>query len=366
MQFVDLPVQYKKYQLEIDKAMSAVLTASRFINGPEVKKLEDELAGFVDVPHAIGCASGTDALMLSLMALGIGAGDEVITTPFTFIATAETIALAGAKPVFVDIEPDTYNLDHRLLEGAVSKKTRAIIAVDIFGLPADYEAIQSIADRHNIFLIEDAAQSLGAEREGRKCGSFGTLATTSFFPAKPLGCYGDGGMIFTANEELAERLRILRNHGQQRRYRHNLLGMNSRLDTLQAAVLLAKLPHFTAEIERRRQIAAGYSERFAPFFQVPVEKPGYSCVYAQYSLRSARRDRVIEKLNEAGVPTAIHYPVPLHLQEVFSSLGYQPGDFPVAEQVCEEIFSIPVHPFLPDEDREKIIATALGALKEFQ
>jgi len=363
MQFVDLPAQYKEYQKEIDEAMSAVLTSSRFINGPEVKKLEEELAGFVGIPHAIGCASGTDALMLALMALGIGAGDEVITTPFTFIATAETIALVGAKPVFVDIEPDTYNLNPQLLERAVSARTKAIVAVDIFGLPANYEAIQAIADRHNIFLIEDAAQSLGAELDGRKCGSFGTLATTSFFPAKPLGCYGDGGMIFTADEKLAERLRIRRNHGQQRRYHHSMLGMNSRLDTLQAAVLLAKLPHFAAEIDQRRQIAASYSESFAPFFQVSVEKPGYFSVFAQYSLRSDRRSQVIETLNDAGIPTAIHYPVPLHLQEVFSELGYQPGNLPVAEQVCEEIFSIPVHPFLSDEDKDKIIAVAIGALK---
>lgn len=363
MQFVDLPAQYEKYRQEVDAAMAGVLASSRFINGPEVKKLEEELAGFVDIPQAIGCASGTDALMLALMALGIGAGDEVITTPFTFIATAETIALVGAKPVFVDIEPDSYNIDPQLIERAVTAQTKAIISVDIFGLPANYEALQTIADRHDIVLIEDAAQSLGAEVHGRKCASFGTLATTSFFPAKPLGCYGDGGMLFTRDAELAERLRILRNHGQHQRYHHRLLGVNSRLDTLQAAVLLAKLPHFAAEIERRRQIAADYSERFAPFFQVPVEKPGYSCVYAQYSLRSDRRDRVIKKLNEAGIPTAIHYPVPLHLQEVFSNLGYQPGDLPTAEQVCKEIFSIPVHPFLGREDREKIIDVAIGALK---
>jgi len=362
MQFVDLPAQYQEYQKEIDKAVSAVLTSSRFINGSEIKQLEEALAGFVDVPHAIACASGTDALLLALLVLGIGAGDEVITTPFTFIATAETIALAGATPVFVDIEPDSYNLDPQMLEKAVSSRTRAIISVDIFGLPANYEAIQAFADRHDIFLVEDAAQSLGAELGGRKCGSFGTLATTSFFPAKPLGCYGDGGMIFTADADLAARLRILRNHGQHQRYHHRMLGMNSRLDTLQAAVLLAKLPHFRAEIVRRRQIAAGYSENFAPFFQVPVEKSGYFSVYAQYSLRSEKRAQIVETLNEAGIPTAIHYPIPLHLQEVFSGLGYQPGDLPVAEQVCEEIFSIPVHPFLSAEDREKIIATAIAGL----
>ncbi len=363
MQFVDLPAQYKEYRKEIDEAMSAVVTSSRFIDGSEVKKLEEELASFVGIPHAVGCASGTDALILALMALGIGAGDEVITTPFTFIATAEAIALVGAKPVFADIEPDTYNLDPQLLEKAVHARTKAIITVDIFGLPANYEAIQAIADRHDIFLIEDAAQSLGAEFDGRKCGSFGTLATTSFFPAKPLGCYGDGGMIFSADEKLAERLRIRRNHGQQQRYNHGTLGMNSRLDTLQAAVLLAKLPHFVTEIDRRRQIAASYSESFAPFFQVPVDKPGYFSVYAQYSLRSDRRSQVIETLNKAGIPTAIHYPTPLHLQGVFSELGYQPGDLPVAEQVCEEIFSIPIHPFLSDEDKEKIVSTAIGALR---
>ncbi len=363
MQFVDLPAQYQEYQQEIDKAIAAVLASSRFINGPEVQELERELSRFVDVPHGIGCASGTDALLLALMALGIGEGDEVITTPFTFIATAETIALAGAKPVFVDIEPDTYNLDPRLIETAVNERTKAIIAVDIFGLPANYGVLQKLAERHGLVLIEDAAQSLGAEQDGRKCGSFGTLATTSFFPAKPLGCYGDGGMIFIDDELLAERLRMLRNHGQQRRYHHDLLGINSRLDTLQAAVLLAKLPYFPAEIKQRRDIAARYSESFGRFFQVPVEPSGCLSVYAQYSLRTKKRALVLDKLQEAGIPTAIHYPVPLHLQEVFSALGYRSGDLPVAEQVCEEIFSLPVHPFLSEAEQEKIIATAIGAVK---
>jgi UDP-2-acetamido-2-deoxy-ribo-hexuluronate aminotransferase len=363
MQFVDLPAQYQKYQQEIDKAIAAVLASSRFINGPEVQELEQELSRFVDVPHAVGCASGTDALLLALMALGIGEGNEVITTPFTFIATAETIALAGARPVFVDIEPDTYNLDPRLIEAAVNERTKAIIAVDIFGLPANYGALQELADRYGLMLIEDAAQSLGAEQNGRKCGSFGTMATTSFFPAKPMGCYGDGGMIFTDDELLAERLRMLRNHGQQRRYHHSLLGTNSRLDTLQAAILLAKLPFFPAEISRRRDIAARYSEKFSRYFQVPVEPSGYASVYAQYSLRTQQRSRVLDRLHEAGVPTAIHYPVPLHLQEVFSSLGYRSGDLPVAEQVCQEIFSLPVHPFLTEAEQENIIAIAIGAVK---
>ncbi len=362
MQFVDLPAQYQAYKEEIDRAMAAVLTSARFINGPQVAQLEEELADFVGRGQAVACASGTDALLLALMLLEIGPGDEVITTPFTFIATAETIALVGATPVFVDIDPETYNLDPQLVAEAVTSRTRAVIAVDLFGLPADYRQLEVIAARHGLALIEDAAQSLGASLEGRQCGSFGTLAATSFFPAKPLGCYGDGGMIFTDDAAAARTLRELRNHGQERRYHHGRLGLNSRLDTLQAAVLLAKLPFFRDEIARRREIARRYSAALAADFTVPKEKTGYFSVYAQYSLRSSAREKVLAALQDAGVPTAIHYPLPLHRQEVFRELGYQPGQLPVAEQVSREIFSLPVHPFLTGAEQEMIIATARAAV----
>ncbi|MBW1645949.1 MAG: DegT/DnrJ/EryC1/StrS family aminotransferase [Deltaproteobacteria bacterium] len=364
MQFVDLPAQYRAYREEIDRAVAEVLASARFINGPQVARLEEQLASYVGRAHAVACASGTDALLLALMLLGIGPGDEVITTPFTFIATAETIALVGATPVFVDIDPETYNLDPGLVAAAVTPQTRAIVAVDIFGLPAAYGQLEEIAARHHLALIEDAAQSLGAELAGRKCGSFGALATTSFFPAKPLGCYGDGGMIFTDDADAARELRELRNHGQQRRYHHGLLGLNSRLDTLQAAILLAKLPFFAGEIDRRRQLAHRYSRQLAAAFVVPVEGPGQVSVYAQYSLRSPRRDRVLAALAAAGVPTAIHYPLPLHLQEVFRELGYREGQLPVAEQVCREIFSLPVHPFLATAEQQLIIETCLAAVEE--
>ncbi|MBN2333485.1 MAG: DegT/DnrJ/EryC1/StrS family aminotransferase [Deltaproteobacteria bacterium] len=363
MQFVDLTAQYRAYQKEIDAAVAAVLTTSQFIGGPAINELEMKLAAMVGVDHGIACASGTDALLLSLMALGIGPGDEVVTTPFTFIATAETIALVGATPVFIDIEPDTYMINPDLLEDVVSPRTKAIIAVDIFGFSADYGRLQAFADCHGVALIEDAAQSLGGRWQDKQCGSFGTLAATSFFPAKPLGCYGDGGMIFTRDAECAERLSMLRNHGQNQRYHHQLLGVNSRLDTLQAAVLLAKLPFFETEIDRRRTIAARYSSAFAASFQVPVEKIGSRSVYAQYSLRSKFRDRILETLRKAGIPTAIHYPIPLHRQEVFAHLGYQEGCLPIAEQVCKEIFSLPVHPFLSDAEVEMIIDCSIGALK---
>ncbi|NPA24983.1 MAG: DegT/DnrJ/EryC1/StrS family aminotransferase, partial [Deltaproteobacteria bacterium] len=315
------------------------------------------LAGFVGRRQAVACASGTDALQLALLAFGIGAGDEVITTPFTFIATAETIALCGAKPVFVDIEERTFNLDPEKLAGALTARTRAIVAVDLYGHPAAYDEISAFAAEHGLKLIEDAAQSLGADYHGRRCGSFGDLSATSFFPAKPLGCYGDGGMLFTDDEEMAATLRCLRNHGQKKRYYHEAIGCNSRLDTLQAAVLLVKLTHFPEEITRRNQVAETYSRALADNFSIPVVEDDCRSVFAQYTLRSRRRERVLAELGEAGIPYAIHYPVPLHLQPAFAGLGYGPGDFPVAEKIAGEVFSLPMHPFLDGETQSRIIET---------
>ncbi|MBN2231948.1 MAG: DegT/DnrJ/EryC1/StrS family aminotransferase [Deltaproteobacteria bacterium] len=361
MEFVDLVAQYRHYRQEIDAAVQAVMASCRFINGPEVAELEERLGAFVGVPQAVACASGTDALQLALMALDIGPGDEVITTPFTFIATAETIALAGATPVFVDIEAESYNIDPERVAAAVNPRTKAIIAVDIFGLPAAYDRLETLADKHGIALIEDAAQSMGGALGERRCGSFGTLATTSFFPAKPLGGYGDGGMVFAHEEEIARCLRQLRDHGQAARYHHAVIGVNSRLDTLQAAVLLAKMSHFAAEIERRREIAARYSAAFADAFTVPAERAPQRSVYAQYCLRHPRRDAVIEHLREAGIPTAVYYPVPLHLQPAFADLGYRHGQLPVTEAVCGDIFALPVHPFLTAAEVDGVIAAVLAA-----
>jgi UDP-2-acetamido-2-deoxy-ribo-hexuluronate aminotransferase len=361
MEFVDLAAQYRQYRREIDAAMAEVMASCRFINGPQVAELEERLAEFVGVSQAVACASGTDALLLALLALDIGPGDEVITTPFTFIATAETIVLAGATPVFVDIEAESYNIAPQRVAEVINPQTKAIIAVDIFGLPADYDRLEALADEHGVFLIEDAAQSLGGMLGERRCGAFGALAATSFFPAKPLGGYGDGGMVFTHDKDVARGLRQLRDHGQAARYQHEVIGMNSRLDTLQAAVLLAKLPRFPAEIERRREIAARYSAAFANRFTVPVETAAQRSVYAQYCLRHPHRDAVIENLRQAGIPTAVYYPVPLHLQAAFADLGYQPGQLPVAEAVCGDIFALPVHPFLTVDEVERIIAAVLAA-----
>ncbi|MCD6291842.1 MAG: DegT/DnrJ/EryC1/StrS family aminotransferase [Deltaproteobacteria bacterium] len=362
MQFVDLKAQYRAYQVEIDAAIKEVTGSAQFINGPQVRELEEALADFVGVKHAVACASGTDALQLALLVAGVGPGDEVITTPFTFIATAETIVLAGARPVFVDIEEQTYNLDPALLEAAITGATKAIVAVDLYGHPAAYQEIEKIAEKHDLKLIEDAAQSLGGARLGHSCGSFGDLAATSFFPAKPLGCYGDGGMLFTDNSAFAEELCCLRNHGQRKRYYHEMIGCNSRLDTLQAAILLAKLPHFQGEISRRVQVAAIYSEALSDFFITPQVESGCISAFAQYSLRSQRRDQVIASLQAAEIPVAIHYPVPLHLQPAFAELGYQAGAFPVSEKVASEIFSLPMHPFLAGEEQAQVIAALLKAV----
>ena len=361
MEFVDLKAQYQAYCEEIDAAMGRVLASARFVNGPEVGELEKALAAFVGRREAVACASGTDALVLALLGAGIGPGDEVITTPFTFIATAEVISLVGARPVFVDIEDKTFNLDPSRLAAALSTATRAIVAVDLYGHPAAWDELSGFAQEHGLLLIEDAAQSLGARYRGRTCGAFGDLAATSFFPAKPLGCYGDGGMLFTDDIEMAAKLRCLRNHGQKKRYYHEIIGCNSRLDTLQAAVLLAKLPHFRKEIELRNQVAENYTRALADKFTVPEVAADCGSVFAQYTLRSNRRDEVLKALREAEIPVAVHYPVPLHRQPAFAELGYGAGAFPVAERAASEVFSLPMHPFLTPSEQEKIISVLRNA-----
>lgn len=331
------------------------MSTSRFILGPKGAELERRLAEFAGVRHAVACSSGTDALLLALMALDVKPGDEVVTTPFTFVATAEAIALLGAKPVFVDIDPATYNIDPDRVEECLTKKTRGIVPVSLFGQCADMEAILEIAGEYGLFVVEDGCQSFGATRKGTPSCGFAQVGTTSFFPSKPLGCYGDGGMAFTSDDALADRVRGLRNHGQWERYRHRTVGLNGRLDELQAAVLLAKLPYFSGEVTVRVEKGACYSERLRDVVTVPAVAPGNTHVYAQYSIRTPARDALAAHLQENGIPTAIHYPVPLHRQEAFKGLGYAEGDFPVAAAVSREILSLPMSPFLSREDQDEII-----------
>ena len=322
----------------------------------------DPVARFVGVRHAVGFASGTDSLLAILMAWGITSGDEVITTPFTFIASAEVIALLGAKPVFVDVDPETLNINPALLEATITPRTRAIMPVSLYGQCADFDAINAIAARHGLPCLEDGCQSFGAlYREQRSCG-LSTAGATSFFPAKPLGCCGDGGMAFTNDATLAERLRVIREHGQIARYQHTMLGFNGRLDTLQAAILLAKLPHFAAEIQARQRVADYYRTAMQGRVQLPVVRPDQMSVYAQFTIRTPNREAVQRQLTEAGIPTAIHYPAPLHRQPVFASLGYREEAFPVANQAAQEVLSLPMHPFLSTDEQDRVVHALLRAL----
>jgi len=356
MQFIDLKAQYHRYQPEIDARIRKVLEHGNFIMGPEIAELEKALADYVGVPHAITCASGTDSLEIALRALGIGPGDEVITVPFTWISSAESIALVGAKPVFVDIDPLDYNLDATKLAEAITPKTKAIMPVSLFGQLPDMEGINQLASKRNIPVLEDAAQSFGATRHGRKSCAVSKVGSTSFFPAKPLGCYGDGGALFTSDGGLAEKMRAIRTHGGIQRHHHPHLGMNGRFDTLQAAILLPKLAHFPQEVEARGKIGARYSELLKGVCITPQIRPGNTHVYAQYTIRVPNRDQVAEKLKARGIPTAVYYPKCLHEQPVFSGLGYRWGDFPEAEKASREVLSLPMHPFLSAEEQDEIVA----------
>ncbi|MEO5332317.1 MAG: DegT/DnrJ/EryC1/StrS family aminotransferase [Magnetococcus sp. YQC-5] len=362
MEFIDLQAQYQALREPVNQAIQEVLDSSRYINGPQVKQLEETLARFVGTEHAVGFSSGTDALLALLMAWEIGPGDEVITSPFSFIATAETIALTGAKPVFVDVQPDTLNLDPFQAEAAITDRTRVIMPVSLFGQCIDFDAFNAMASRHGLLVLEDACQSFGATSHGRRSCGATTAAATSFFPAKPLGCYGDGGMAFTSDPDLAQRLRIIREHGQIAPYRHTHIGMNGRLDTLQAAILLAKWPYFETEIQKRQQVAARYAERLAGRVRIPHIRPGNVSVFAQYTVRIAERERVRAILTQAGIPTAIHYPTPLHQQPVFLALGYGNETCPVASLAAQEVLSLPMHPYLTAEQQDHITQTLLQAL----
>jgi len=347
--FANLQLQYQKYKNDIDANIQAVLNKSNYIMGEEVHDLERELEKFTGAKHTITCSSGTDALLLAMMALDIQPGDEIITTPFTFIATAETIALMKAKPVFVDIEPDTFNIDANQIEAAITDKTKAIMPVSLYGQPADMDTIQAIADKHKLKVIIDGAQSFGSTYNNKTDSNLGDISTTSFFPAKPLGCYGDGGAVFTNDDEYAEKIKMMRVHGQNKRYHHKYIGMGGRLDTIQAAILLAKLPHYKQELERRQQVAQYYTDVLSDSLQTPVIKSNRSSAWAQYTVRVNNRDALQAKLKDNGIPTAVHYPMPLHLQECFQYLNYQQGDFPISEKVSNEVISLPMNRFLTNK-----------------
>jgi UDP-2-acetamido-2-deoxy-ribo-hexuluronate aminotransferase len=370
MDFIDLKTQQQKISASLAQNIQRVLAHGQYVMGPEVQELETRLAAYVGVKHAISCSSGTDALLMSLMAYGVGPGDAIFTTPFTFIATAEVIQLLGATPVFVDIDPKTFNLDPEALAEAVGSlgqnprtahlKPKGIIPVDLFGQPADYDRIHTIAQGQGLFVLEDAAQSFGGTYKGRRAGALSEMAATSFFPAKPLGCYGDGGAIFTDDDDLAEILCSIRVHGQGKdKYENVRIGLNGRLDTLQAAVLLAKLEIFDQEVTARQRVAQHYSEALNPLVEVPFVAQECTSVWAQYSVLSEHRELLLQKLKEAQIPTAIYYPLPLHLQRAFAHLGYKPGDFPVSESASRRIFSLPMHPYLGPVDQEKIIQVLL-------
>jgi UDP-2-acetamido-2-deoxy-ribo-hexuluronate aminotransferase len=362
IEFIDLKEQYRRYKSDIDTRIQRVLDHGHFIMGPEIAELETQLARYVGVRHAVTAASGTDSLESALRALGIGPGDEVITVPFTWISTAEVISLVGAKPVFVDIESLTFNMDAELMARAITPKTRAILPVSLFGQMPDMTRINEIAAGHGLPVIEDGAQSFGAAQHGLRSGAVTTVGSTSFFPAKPFGCYGDGGALFTDDDGLADKMRAIRTHGGIKRHHHPLLGMNGRFDTIQAAVLLAKFPHFDWELEQRARIGARYSELLANVCMTPKIADGNTHVYAQYTVRVPQRDEVAKKLKAEGVPTAVYYPKCLHEQPVFASCGSRVGDFPHAEKAAGEVLSLPMHPFLSDADQDRIVAALLRAV----
>ncbi|MEX5686804.1 DegT/DnrJ/EryC1/StrS family aminotransferase [Pseudomonas silesiensis] len=370
IEFIDLKTQQARIKDNIDAGIQRVLAHGQYILGPEVTELEEKLADFVGTKYCITCANGTDALQIAQMALGIGPGDEVITPGFTYIATAETVALLGAKPVYVDIDPRTYNLDPLLLEAAITPRTKAIIPVSLYGQCADFDAINVIAAKYGITVIEDAAQSFGATYKGKRSCNLTTIACTSFFPSKPLGCYGDGGAIFTNDDELAKVMRQIARHGQDRRYHHIRVGVNSRLDTLQAAILLPKLAIFEEEIQLRQQVAAQYNEQFntcrstpaaanaLPSILIPPHIESHNTsAYAQYTVRVADRTVLQAKLKEAGIPTAVHYPIPLNKQPAVAD---STTCLSVGDEVAEQVMSLPMHPYLSKADQQAILAALQG------
>ena len=356
--FANLKLAYMEHQEVFEKEISRVLSNASYIMGPEIEKLEVGLSKFTGAKHSISCSSGTDALLLAMMSLDIKPGDEIITTPFTFISTAETIALLGAKPVFVDIDEDTFNIDINLIEAKITHKTKAIVPVSLFGQVADMDEINSLAEKHNLSVIEDAAQSFGATYKGEKSCNLSTIACTSFFPAKPLGCFGDGGAVFTNNNALAEKIKSLRVHGQTQPYTHKHIGLGARLDNLQAAVLIIKLKSYNDAINLRQAAAIRYDKMLHGLIKTPIVKNYNTSVWAQYSIRIPSRDLIKSKLKEQGIPTAVYYPKPIHLQKCFEYLNYKTGDFPVSENTAKEIISLPINPYIT-LDEQKFISEKL-------
>jgi dTDP-4-amino-4,6-dideoxygalactose transaminase len=364
---LDLKAQYQSIRQEIDQALKGVIESQYFILGPEVAALEAEIARYCGAAHAIGCASGSDALLLPLLALGIGPGDEVITTPYSFFATAGAVWRTGARPVFVDIEPDTFNIDPTRLEAAITSSTKAIIPVHLYGQTADMDPILSVAHAHNLPVLEDAAQAIGAEYHGRRAGTIATVAAFSFYPSKNLGAFGDGGMVTTNDADLASRIARLRVHGMEPKYVHHEVGFNSRLDALQAAVLRVKLRHLDRWTEGRRHVASRYRFLFESYglsdtVQLPVERPDHFHAYNQFVVRvpSAARDPLRAYLTELRIGTEIYYPIPLHLQDCFAALGHKPGDFPRSESAAQQTIALPIYPELSEEAQHVVVGAIAG------
>jgi dTDP-4-amino-4,6-dideoxygalactose transaminase len=361
---LDLKAQYTKIKKDVLAAIGEVLDSQICIGGPKVKELEDKIATISDCKFAIGVSSGTDALLGSLMSLGVGRGDEVITTPFTFFATAGCITRVGAKPVFVDIDPKTYNINSSLIDKAITKNTKAIMPVHLFGQMADMDQIMGIAKKHNLYVIEDAAQSISSTYKGKKAGSAGTCGCFSFFPSKNLGGIGDGGMIVTNDEKLAGKMKVMRDHGQNPTYYYNFVGGNFRLDPIQAAALLVKLPYLDKWSQARRKNAEYYNKKFAgTAVKTPYISPDCVTVYNQYVIRVSNRDELIKHLKENGIGCAVYYPMPLHIQKCFEYLGYKQGAFPESEEAAKEVLALPVYPELTDEMKAFVVEAVLGGLE---
>ena len=361
MQFIDLKSRHNLISDKINARIQKVMEHGQFILGPEVRELEQKLAEYTGSKHCITVSSGTDSLLIALMALGVGAGDEVITVPYTWISTAEVISLLGAKPVFVDIRPDTWNMDENHLEAAITDRTKAIMPVSIYGQCPDMDTVNTIAKKYNLPVIEDAAQSFGATYKGYKSCNLSTIGSTSFFPSKPLGCYGDGGALFTNDDALAEKFRWIRVHGQEHKHHHPILGINGRMDTIQAAILLEILETFPDEVQKRENLGQTYSEGLVDLdgFETPTIGEHNTSVYAQYTILSEHRAQIQKSLKEKDIPSVSYYSVPLHLQPVFSHLGHQAGNFPVAEQVANQCLSLPMSPYLKTSEQNEVINSIL-------
>lgn len=364
MQFIDLKSRHQLIGDKINARVQTVMEHGQFILGPEVNELETKLAKYTGSKHCVTVSSGTDSLLIALMALGVGPEDEVITVPYTWISTAEVMALIGAKPVFVDIRPDTWNMDETLLEAAITNRTKAIMPVSIYGQCSDMDVINEIAVKYDIPVIEDAAQSFGATYKGKKSCNLSSIGSTSFFPSKPLGCYGDAGALFTNDDELAEMFCWIRVHGQERKHHHPILGINGRMDTMQASILLAIFEVFPEEVSKRQEIGNRYNTELsqASELETPTIAPENTSVFAQYTILSEQRESIQNSLKEKGIPSVSYYSVPLHLQPVFKDLGYKSGDFPVSEKVANQSLSFPMSPYLNTEDQKNVISYVLKSL----